>query len=330
MAAPSCSVVVCTRNRAALLGRCLASLSRLEHPDHEVIVVDNTPGQPEVEQLAKDVGARYLVERRTGLSRARNSGARAAEGEVVAYIDDDAVADRDWLSHHSAVLEDPHLGATTGRVFPTSLGSAASRAYAASGGEDLGEVAFRVDRTAPGWFERTNFGGVGIGVNMAFRRTLFDSGWGFRESLGVGPVGAILGEEHYAFFTLVQAGHAVAYVPEAIVHHDYPVTGTELRRHRARILRGSVAYMIMLLVEEPEHRRDTCRYLRGAARGTRRSWRPVQAEERFAGKGDLALAVATGVPLYARSLLVRHGTLSPPPPPVRTAEVEEPRPSSPS
>jgi cellulose synthase/poly-beta-1,6-N-acetylglucosamine synthase-like glycosyltransferase len=321
---------VCTRSRAALLGRCLASLTRLEHPDYEVIVVDNTPGQAEVEQLAKNAGARYLVERRTGLSRARNSGARAAEGEVVAYIDDDAVADRDWLTHHSAALKDRHLGASTGRVFPTSLGSAASRVYAAAGGEDLGEVAFKVDRTAPGWFERTNFGGVGIGVNMAFRRSLFDNGWGFRESLGVGPVGAILGEEHYAFFTLVRAGHAVAYAPEAIVHHDYPATATELRRHRARILRGSVAYMVMLLVEEPAYRGETWRYLREAARGVRRVWRPVQAEERFAGKGDLALAVATGVPLYARSLLVRRGALSPPPPPVWTAEVEAPRPSSPS
>jgi cellulose synthase/poly-beta-1,6-N-acetylglucosamine synthase-like glycosyltransferase len=238
----------------------------------------------------------------------------------VAYIDDDATADPAWLVNHAPAFENPRVGATTGRVFPTSLDSAASRAHAATAGEDLGELAFTVDRATPGWFERTNFGGVGIGVNMAFRRSLFDSGWGFRESLGVGPAAAILGEEHYAFFALVRTGHVVAYLPEAIVHHDYPATETELRRHRARILRGSVAYMAMLLVEEPEHRRDSWRYLLEAARGTKRAWRPVEAEERFAGKADLAVALATGIPLYARSVLTDRGDLSPPPPPVQTAE----------
>jgi cellulose synthase/poly-beta-1,6-N-acetylglucosamine synthase-like glycosyltransferase len=321
----SCSVVVCTRHRTALLARCLDSLFRLEHPDYEVIVVDNTPGQPEAEQLARGAGARYVVESRTGLSRARNSGGRAAEGDVVAYIDDDATADPHWLGSHAAAFEDPCVSATTGRVFPTSLDSPASRAYAATGGEDLGEDAFTVDQTTPAWFERTNFGGVGIGVNMAFRRTLFDSGWGFRESLGLGPAAAILGEEHYAFFTLVRGGHTVAYLPEAVVHHDYPATPTELRRLRARILRGGVAYMTMLLVEEPEYRRDTLRYLREAARGTRRSWRPVETKERFAGKRDLVVALAAGVPMYVQSLITQRGSFSPP-----AAAAERPRPSSPS
>jgi cellulose synthase/poly-beta-1,6-N-acetylglucosamine synthase-like glycosyltransferase len=321
----TCSVVVCTRNRPALLRRCLASLSELDHPRYEVIVVDNTAGDQEVELAAADGGTRYVVEPREGLSRARNAGARAAEGEVVAYIDDDAMADPDWLSSHAAAFEDPHVSASTGRVFPTSLKSPASRAYAATGGEDLGEDSFRVDRSTPAWFERTNFGGVGIGVNMAFRRTLFESGWGFRESLGLGPAAAILGEEHYAFFTLVRDGHTVAYLPEAVVHHDYPATMSELRRLRARILRGGAAYMTMLLVEESEYRRDTLRYLREAARGARRNWRPVQAKERFAGKGDLLLAVAAGVPMYVQSRFTQRGSFSP-----RTVAVERPRPSSPS
>jgi glycosyltransferase involved in cell wall biosynthesis len=325
MAAPSCSVIVCTRNRAELLARCLDALIGLDHSSYELIVVDNTEGQPEVTQLAENAGARYLVESVPGLSRARNTGARAAVGEVVAYIDDDALPESDWLSRHSAALEDPHLAATTGRILPTSLGSSAARTYAA-GGADLGEVAFRVDRQTPGWFERTNFGGVGAGANMAFRRALFESGWGFRESLG--PGAGITGEEHYAFFTLVAAGHAIAYVPEAIVHHDYPTTPGELKRRRSRLLRRSVAYMIMLLVEEQEYRRDTLRYVWEAARGARRDWRPVETTERFAGKSDLALAVATGIPLYVQNLLTQRGSFSPPR--ARAAEDGGPRPSSPS
>jgi glycosyltransferase involved in cell wall biosynthesis len=323
-----CSVVVCTRHRAELLARCLESLVQLEHPNFELIVVDNTPGEREVEQLAADAGARYVVEPREGLSRARNTGAREARGWLVAYIDDDARAERAWLGRHAAALEEPALAATTGRILPTSLDAEAARIYAAAGGEDLGDIAFRVDPTTPAWFEMANFGGVGIGCNMAFRRELFDKGWGFRETLG--PGAGIPGEEHYAFFTLIRAGHAIAYLPRAIVRHDYPATMATLRRRRFWILQGATAYMLMLLAEEPEFRRDTLRYMCEAARGTRRAWRRSDVDERVGNRLQLLAAVGAGVPLYLRSLFTGGTGFSSPRPPTRTVENEKPRPSAPS
>jgi glycosyltransferase involved in cell wall biosynthesis len=327
LTSPSCSVVVCTRHRPALLARCLTSLTQLEHPSYELVVVDNTEREREVEQLAAEAGARYVVESRVGLSRARNTGGRAARGEIVAYIDDDAVAEPAWLSRHAAALEDPSLSATTGRILPICLDASSARMYAASGGEDVGEVALRLDRTTPGWFVMANFGGVGVGGNMAFRRALFRSGWGFRESLGLGA--GIPGEEHYAFFTLIRDGHAIAYLPDAVVHHDYPATTDALRRRRARILRGTAAYMAMLLVEEPGYRRETLRYMWEAARGTRRSWRRADAEERLGNRLQLVAAVSAGVPLYLRNLLTRRGSFNPPPVPA-AAELEPHRRSAPS
>jgi O-antigen biosynthesis protein len=301
MKSPSCSVVVATRHRAELLARCLSALSLLEHPSYEVIVVDNTTGEREVENFAAKAGARYVVEPRKGLSRARNAGAREAQGEIIAYIDDDAVADRNWLSAHTDALEQTDLMATTGRIVPMSLESSAARMHAAAGGEDLGEVAFRVDRTTPYWFEMTNFGGVGVGSNMAFRRALFEAGWGFRESLGLG--GGIPGEEHYAFFTIIRAGHAIAYLPDALVHHPYPATIAGLRRRRFRTFQGAAAYMVMLLAEEPGFRRDTLRYMRQAIRGTRRPWRRGPSDVRLATRLELLAAACTGPPLYLRTRL---------------------------
>jgi cellulose synthase/poly-beta-1,6-N-acetylglucosamine synthase-like glycosyltransferase len=298
---PVCSVVVCTRHRAELLARCLVSLTKLDHPSYELIVVDNTPGDREVERLAAESGARYVRESRVGLSRARNTGGRAAEGMIVAFIDDDAVADPSWLRRHAAALEDPSLVATTGRILPVSLDTEAARTYAAAGGEDIGEHAFRVDRSTQDWFEIANFGGLGLGPNMAFRRELFEAGWGFRESLGLGA--GILGEEHYAFFMIIRAGHAMAYVPEAIVRHDYPTTMNALRRRQFRILRGSAAYMLMLLVEEPEFRRTILRYMWEAAHGTRRAWRRSAAQQRMASRWKLVAAASAAVPLYLRSVL---------------------------
>lgn len=313
MTTPSCSVVVCTRHRPELLARCLNALALLDHPSYELLVVDNTPGERKVEQLAMAAGARYVVEPQEGLSRARNTGAREARGAIVAYIDDDAVADSTWLSRHAAALEDSALAATTGRILPTSLDVEASRIYAAAGGEDLGEVAFRVDSTTPAWFEMANFGGVGIGCNMAFLRELFEAGWGFRESLG--PGAGIPGEEHYAFFTLIRAGHAIAYLPDAIVHHDYPATMAALRGRRVRILRGAAAYMLMLLVEESEFRRNTLRYMWRAARGTRRTWRRSDVGDRLGSRLQLFAAAMAGVLLFVRTLFAARGSVKPPMPP---------------
>jgi glycosyltransferase involved in cell wall biosynthesis len=326
MAVPSCSVVVCTRHRAERLARCLASLTRLAHPNYELIVVDNTPGEGEVEQLAAESDARYVVEPREGLSRARNTGAREARGDIVAYIDDDAVADRAWLGRHAAALEDPEVAAATGRVLPASLDAPAARMYAAGGGEDLGDVAYRVDRMADDWFAMANFGGLGVGPNMAFRRALFEAGWGFRESLGLGA--GIWGEEHYAFFTIIRAGHAIAYLPDAIVRHDYPATIAALRRRRFRILQTSAAYMLMLLVEEPEFRRDTLRYMWQAARGTRRPWRHGDGE-RSGNRLQLLVAFSAGVPLYLRTLWAGRGSFMPSSVPA-AAELERSRRSAPS
>jgi O-antigen biosynthesis protein len=321
-------VVVCTRHRAELLARCLESLTQLEHPSYELLVVDNTPGDCEVERLAEEAGARYVVEPREGLSRARNTGGQRAKGEVVAYIDDDAVAEPAWLSRHAAALENPGLMATTGRILPVSLDTPAAWMYAAAGGEDLGEVPFRVDRTTHGWFEMANFGGIGVGPNMAFKRALFQAGWGFRESLGLGA--GILGEEHYAFFTIIHAGHAIAYMPDAIVRHDYPTTMPALRRKRFRILRGGAAYMLMLLVEESDFRRCTLRYMWEAARGSRRAWRRGDVDERLSNRLQLLAAASAGVPLYIRFLLANGARVSPSRLPLPPVEPERRRRSAPS
>jgi cellulose synthase/poly-beta-1,6-N-acetylglucosamine synthase-like glycosyltransferase len=320
---PDCSVVVCTRYRAELLARCLGSLVQLEHPSYELIVVDNTRGDREVERVAADSGARYIVDSHSGLSRARNTGGRAADGRIIAYLDDDAVAEPAWLSRHTAAFEDPDLMATTGRILPVSLDAPAARVYEAAGGVDLGEVPSRVNRSTPGWFEIANFGGVGVGSNMAFRRELFEGGWGFRESLG--PGAGIPGEEHYAFFTIIRAGHAIAYVPDAIVYHEYPRTASALERRRYRILRGGVAYMVMLLVEEPEFRHDTMQYMWEAVHGTRRVWRRGDASERLGNRVQLLAAVLAGVPLYLRARLTNGERFSAPRVPVPTAEPEPQR-----
>ncbi len=103
---PRISVVVCTYNGARTLGECLAGLARLEYPDYDVIVVSDGSTDASAE-VAAAAGARVIATERRGLGCARNAGLAAADGEIVAYLDDDATPDPHWL-HHLA-----HAFATT-------------------------------------------------------------------------------------------------------------------------------------------------------------------------------------------------------------------------
>ena len=298
MTAPACSVVVCTRDRARRVAACLDAIARLEHPSYEVVVVDNTAGDRAVKRAARAIGARYVVEPRGGLSRARNAGARAASGAIVAFTDDDATPAPDWLSRHEAALADPAVSAATGRVLPAAPDSPTGRAYLAAGAEDLGPLPYRVSRSSPSWFEMAHFGGVGVGPNMAFRRSLFERGWGFREDLG--PADGLPGEEHFAFYSLIRAGHVVAYVPESVVHHDVPPTMAALDRRRRRMARGGAAYLAMLIVEERGARGPALRYAWSAFRGRRRDWRRTPAQEPLVPRRELVAVAAAGALLYLR------------------------------
>ena len=271
----------------------------LDYPRYEVIVVDNTSGDENVHRLAEAAGARWVVEPTVGLSRARNTGARTARGELVAFIDDDAVAQPTWLGMHAAAFRDPSVAATTGRILPTPRPPLPHRRGRAA--EDLGDTPFRVDQTTPHWFERANFGGVGVGSNMVFRSLLFEHWSGFRESLGLGEWERPLGEEHYAFFTLISEGHVIAYLPDAIVYHDPPASMSELRLKRRRLVRGSAAYLVMLLVEHPEFRMQTLRYAFTALRRTRRPWRRGGVDAPFLSRRELAAAGLSAPSLYWRS-----------------------------
>src|SRR5919206_1538291 len=96
----SISVVICAYadDRWEHLHAAVASVKRQSHPAHEIIVVvDHNQGL--FSRLEHSLHGVALVESsgRKGLRDARNSGIRAASGDIIAFVDDDAVADREWL-----------------------------------------------------------------------------------------------------------------------------------------------------------------------------------------------------------------------------------------
>lgn len=108
------SVVVCSYNGSRTIGECCEWLTRLNYRDYEVIVVDDGSNDNTAE-IAEKFGFRVIrCKNNDGLSNARNVGLAAATGEIVAYIDDDAFPDVDWLLFLAAAFDDPDCVAAGG------------------------------------------------------------------------------------------------------------------------------------------------------------------------------------------------------------------------
>jgi glycosyltransferase involved in cell wall biosynthesis len=238
------TVVICTRNRPEQLSNCLKAVGALKPSPGEVLIVDNSDGDPETESVARRFSARYVVETALGLSHARNRGLMESNTEIVAYLDDDATPDEHWLEFIFAPFNDPKVAAVTGEtILPgTSPGALAQEPLRTLTNQD------------PLWFEIATFGGLGVGNNMAIRKAACPQGKIFDARLGRGAL-IHIAEESHAFASLLTHGYKAVHVPAAImIHHDTP----EDIEHRAS---SSVAYWLFLFSEFPRHRGDLLRFL---------------------------------------------------------------------
>jgi len=300
------SIVIATGDRPQQLARCLAALRRNEAPDVEIVVVDSAPTRRPAEHVAGEWRARYIREDKPGASRSRNAGARAARGEVILFVDDDSLPDVGWMHALAAEFDDERVMAAAGAVRPPgdpeSL-TAADRVAMWMGLSYCGGPVRRViDKTTPQWFEIALFGGIGIGPNMAVRRSAFDFWPGFDERLGPGSV--IAGaEEPYAFFSLIDMGCRVAYSPVAVVRHPFPQHSAEtLKARYLRSLTISTAYLAFLLTERPADRAKVLKYFMEGVCGKRRAWReqPDPPELELAPQALRLGAYLKGIPLGIR------------------------------
>ena len=214
---PSVSVVICTYTdlRRHDLLHALHSLRRQTHAPHEVIVVvDHNPDLLGwVRAQAPDVLA---IENRqeAGLSGARNSGVRAARGAIVAFLDDDAVADSRWIGGLSAAYRDPGILGAGGSVLPSWERRPAWFPE---------EFAWVVGCTYRGLPPRRSAVRNLIGCNMSFRREVFEQLGGFTTRLG--RIGKSLGCEETELCIRIgehAPSRTLVYDPEMKVHHRVP------------------------------------------------------------------------------------------------------------
>ncbi|HWA96050.1 MAG TPA: glycosyltransferase family 2 protein [Terracidiphilus sp.] len=250
------TLVICTRNRPVLLQNCLEGIRNLNQQPQEVIVVDNTDGDEATHSIAEQFGAKYILEPSPGLSRARNRGLMEARAEIVAFLDDDAVPSPEWLGQILSAFQDPHLGAASGQIITPGTKQQGS----------LAELPRLLDKQNPKWLEIASFGGMGLGSNMALRRSACVGRVIFDERLGRGAPFQIA-EEHFAFAYLVSLGYSVRYIPKAIVFHP-PLRNDSI----AMEARNAIAYFLLLLAEFPSQRLKLLQFLLGRLRGKPLTW----------------------------------------------------------
>lgn len=233
------SVIVCTHNRCELLWETLQSLMSQDYPvqDYEVIVVDNqsTDGTRDVvykfmkkggdgssNLIGEDrVQVRYIFEEKIGLSNARNRGIAESRGDIVAFIDDDAIAERFWLSKLMNVYREEKDAVCVG-----------------------GGVIAEWKIPKPGWWHphlnivsKFEYGDARtilrypvfpIGTNISFKKNTVVNAGMFDTNLG--RIGSKLSgyEEVDVCVKLQKVGQPIYYEPRAIVYHI--VDGERLSR----------------------------------------------------------------------------------------------------
>jgi glucosyl-dolichyl phosphate glucuronosyltransferase len=220
------TILICTYNRAGLLGPTLDSIARLEAPGlrWDVLVVDNNSSDDtrrivEARQATYPVPLRYHFEGRQGKSIALNSGLSHAQGDIIAFTDDDVEVPEGWLEAAVRPLKTrPGIAYTGGPVEP--MWEAPPPAWLAPAGNLGGTIAVKDHGSEPFIFEERRK--TPLGVNMAVRRELIDEIGGFRPDLGRRG-NSLLGQEQAEFFYRSRAAGALGlYVPEMVVRHHVP------------------------------------------------------------------------------------------------------------
>lgn len=208
------SVVIVSRGRAEALMRCLIGVSQLQYDPFEVVVVADPAGVAAVAASGFADQVKVVPFDAANISAARNLGVAQAAGEVVAFIDDDAVPEPTWLRYLCAPALREDVAAMGGVVRGRNGISFQWRGQGIDArGEgyplDLKSTQAVVLHPPQGRAIKTE------GTNMAFRRSVLVALGGFD------PAYRYFLDETDLNIRLARAGHATALVPMAEVHHGF-------------------------------------------------------------------------------------------------------------
>jgi len=216
---PSVSIVIPSYNRAKELERCLRSLFALDYPTHclEIIVVDDASTDETattLQHLLQEAAAHGLEmhivhhEKRQGVGVSRNTGAGAAQHELIAYIDSDCVASASWLRELVPVFQDTRIAAVGGMIRAYRRVTLLGRYEDVRSSLFMGVRPQQVRLEGPLTYLPA--------ANMVIRRAIW------QQLAGFAPM--TQGEDVDFCRRLLMSGASIHYLPQGVVYHDYRTT----------------------------------------------------------------------------------------------------------
>ena len=197
---PKITVAICTYNGASTLQECLEGVFALNYPDFEVVVVsDGSTDATEV--IVQGFECKLIATSNQGLSSARNTAWQHATGEIVAYLDDDAYPDPDWLTHLAHTFMNTDFAAVGGPNIPPPDDKDIAVCVAQSpGGPNHVLISDQVAEHIPG-------------CNMAIRRDVLEGVGGFD------PTFRVAGDDVDMCWRIQEKAWEIGFHPAAMVWH---------------------------------------------------------------------------------------------------------------
>ncbi|WP_273222485.1 glycosyltransferase [Geosporobacter ferrireducens] len=207
------SIVICTYNRAPFLKRTLESLKNLDYKNYEVVVV-NGPSTDETSLILEEYKDKVKIRNNplANLSVSRNIGIKAAAGDIVAFIDDDAIPEPEWLNDLVSYYTDDKVGGVGGKVF----GPGGDHFQFTNGIIDIwGEATALRDEEGNYNDPKGELFNIMMGTNCSFSRKALEEVGGF--------------DEYYEYYhdesdvavRVIKAGYIIKHHPRAYIHHEF-------------------------------------------------------------------------------------------------------------
>ncbi len=215
------SVIICTYNRIGLLKEAIESIRTQDFPisQFEIVVVDNN-SKDSTARLIKEIAntssvkIKYVFEGRQGLSHARNAGISKAEGEIIAFTDDDIEADKAWLRELVSAFDSPDVYCAGGPLRPVWLTERPE--WLTERWQGYFAVNEFTSAHESGEFKWPNYP---WGANTAYRRQVFTELGQFSTDLGRKGKCLLSNEEINLCRKIEQSGKRIRFVPGAVIHH---------------------------------------------------------------------------------------------------------------
>lgn len=211
------SIIICTLGKSSLK-KCLESVYNQKYKNFEVIIV--SPNESIREMILdndhKFSNVKFLISDKASVSRQKNIGIKYASGEIIGFIDDDAIADVEWISHLLRHYDNEDVMCVGGKIVPKFLGDIPEELRSLP--QDifkgfLGETLLEFDESTI--INRP----VLWGSNISFRKKIFKIIGDFDEDLGKTKDKLLCEEEIDIQSRILHKGYKIVYEPKSFVIH---------------------------------------------------------------------------------------------------------------